>query len=405
MSLKVELLEQSFNYIKPYGNLFVSSFYENLFKASPETKSLFADLDSETKKNQLWDSLVLVVENLRQPDTLKNVLQGLGARILTYGVLPEHYPLLRDAFITTFEQFLGSEWNAEFKQAWNDSYVTFRELMLDGVEQTRKQMASITPVTELEKTQEEEAVVLASTDNSLAEDLEALLDTPVADLEETLEEEAVVVASTDNSLAEDLEELLDTPVAELEETLEEEAVVVASTDNSLAEELLDTPVAELEETLEEEAVVVASTDNSLTEELLDTPLSESADIVEEQVIIVKSTDNSPEKTTLETSMPESDNNIAKEDIMLEESEDSLEENALETPLADLTETLKSETIDPQFTQIFSPESKSESPATAVKSVASEKTYESESQLLQSKKGWLISGGVAGAIGLLLLLLL
>ncbi len=32
MSLKVELLEQTFNYIKPYGNLFASNFYENLFK-------------------------------------------------------------------------------------------------------------------------------------------------------------------------------------------------------------------------------------------------------------------------------------------------------------------------------------------------------------------------------------
>ena len=141
MSLQVELLEQSFNYIKPYGNQFVSSFYKNLFKANPETKSLFADIAPEIPKNQLWDSLVLVVENLRQPDTLNDVLQGLGARLFTYGALPEHYPLVRDAFFATFEQFLGSEWTSELKQAWLDAYVTFSGMMLDGADCAQKQMA------------------------------------------------------------------------------------------------------------------------------------------------------------------------------------------------------------------------------------------------------------------------
>ena len=339
MSLKVELLEQTFNYIKPYGNLFVNSFYENLFKIHPETKSLFADIDPESQKKQFWDCLVLVVENLRQPETLNNVLQGLGATIFTYGALPEHYLQVRDAFITTFKQFLGSEWTTEFEQAWKDAYVTFRELMLDGAEQTRRQMARITPVAELEDLTEEEAVVVEKADNSL-------------------------------------EEPLNIPVDELEDIEEEEAVVVEKADNSL-EELLNIPVSELE------------------------------DLTEEQVTIVESTANAPEKNTLETTMPESDNNISQEDFRLEQSEDSLDENALETPLADLSETLKSKPIDPQFTQILRPESQLESTATAtaVKSVASETIYEPESKSSQSNKKFLIGGGVAGAIGLLLLLLL
>ena len=57
MSLQIELLEQSFNYIKPYGNLFVSSFYETLLKTNSEIKSLFIGIDLEISKNQAWDSL------------------------------------------------------------------------------------------------------------------------------------------------------------------------------------------------------------------------------------------------------------------------------------------------------------------------------------------------------------
>ena len=396
MSLKVELLEQTFNYIKPYGNLFVNSFYENLFKIHPETKSLFADIDPESQKKQFWDCLVLVVENLRQPETLNNVLQGLGATIFTYGALPEHYLQVRDAFITTFKQFLGSQWTTEFEQAWKDAYVTFRELMLDGAEQTRRQMARITPVSELEDIEEEEAVVVEKADNSLEEPLNIA----VSELEEIEEEEAVVVEKADNSL----EELLNIPVAELEDIAEEEAVVVEKADNSL-EEPLNIPVSELED-IEEEAVVVEKADNSL-EEPLNIAVAELEDLTEEQVTIVESTANAPEKNTLETTMPESDNNISQEDFRLEQSEDSLDENALETPLADLSETLKSKPIDPQFTQILRPESQLESTATAtaVKSVASETIYEPESKSSQSNKKFLIGGGVAGAIGLLLLLLL
>ena len=152
MSLQIELLEQSFNYIKPYGNLFVSSFYETLFKTNSEIKSLFIGIDLEISKNQVWDSLVLVVENLRQPKILKNILQGLGARLFTYGVSPEHYPLARNALLNTFKQFLGGEWNAEFEQAWKDAYVDFRELMLEGAEQTREQIARKTTSKDLSET-------------------------------------------------------------------------------------------------------------------------------------------------------------------------------------------------------------------------------------------------------------
>ena len=144
MSLQVELLEQSFNYIKPYGNLFVNTFYENLLQKSSKLKSLFINIDPQIAKDKLWYYLVSIVENLHQPEILKNLLQGLGARLYTHGVLTKHYPLVRDAFFQTFKEFLGSQWTTEFQEAWKDAYVDFRELMLEGAEQTHKQMASKT---------------------------------------------------------------------------------------------------------------------------------------------------------------------------------------------------------------------------------------------------------------------
>ncbi len=353
-----ELLEESFNDIKPYGSLFVNTCYENLFKAHPEIKPLFTAPDPETKKTQLWDDLVLVIDNLDQPETLNNILQGLGAKLFTYGALPEHYPLLKDALFTSFEQFLGSEWTNDFKKAWLNAYVTFGGMILKGAAQAQQQIAHKTHISESTATLEEE----------------------------------VAVAETDSSLA---EEILETPVTESAATLEEE-VIVAETDSSLAEEILETPVTESAATLEEE-VTVAETDSSLGEEILETPPAESINIVEEEVIIEDSTDNFPEKTT----MPEPENNTPQEDIILEQSQDSLEEIAL----ADLSENLKSKNIDPQFTQIFSPESQPESTATAVKPVAGEKTYETENKSRKSNNKLLVGGGFAGIAGIIWLLII
>ena len=132
MSLQVELLEQSFEAIKPQADAFVVSFYDNLFTAYPEAKPLFANTNMEEQKKKLLSSLVLVVNSLRQPDVLSSALKGLGARHIKYGVLPEHYPLVGNALLGTFEQYLGEKWTSSVKQSWVDAYNAITELMLDG---------------------------------------------------------------------------------------------------------------------------------------------------------------------------------------------------------------------------------------------------------------------------------
>ncbi len=134
MSLQVELLETSFEQVKPRADEFVTSFYNNLFTLYPEAQPLFANTDMGAQKKKLLNSLVLVVENLRMPDVLSNALKGLGARHVKYGALPEHYPLVGNALLTTFEQYLGSDWTPEVKQAWVDAYGAITNLMLEGAD-------------------------------------------------------------------------------------------------------------------------------------------------------------------------------------------------------------------------------------------------------------------------------
>ena len=134
MSLKVELLEQSFELVKPDADAFVGSFYNNLFTDYPAAKPLFEHSDMAKQGQMLKGALVMVVENLRKPDVLSKALKGLGARHVKYGALPEHYPLVGNSLLKTLEQYAGSAWTADVKEAWVGAYGAITELMLEGAD-------------------------------------------------------------------------------------------------------------------------------------------------------------------------------------------------------------------------------------------------------------------------------
>lgn len=132
MPLSVEVLEQSFNLIKPHAIEFASSFYSNLLTDYPQAQPLFANTDMTKQEEKLTNALVLVVENLRKPDVLSDVLEQLGVKHAQYGTLPEHYPLVGGALLRTFESYLGSNWTPEVRQAWTNAYGVITTLMLEG---------------------------------------------------------------------------------------------------------------------------------------------------------------------------------------------------------------------------------------------------------------------------------
>ena len=134
MSLNVELLEQSFEQIKPRANEFVASFYENLFTAYPEVKPMFAETNMAEQRKHLLAALVLVIQNLRKPEVLEDALKTLGMKHVNYGTMPKHYPAVGEALLKTFEQYLQQDWTPEVKQAWIDAYGVIMQKMLKGAD-------------------------------------------------------------------------------------------------------------------------------------------------------------------------------------------------------------------------------------------------------------------------------
>lgn len=134
MPLNVELLESSFLPIKAQESKFTDHFYTQLLTDYPEVKPLFAHTDMEKQGKQLFKSLVRVVENLRSPEELSNLLKGLGTRHVKYGVLPNHYPMVGGALLNTLATCLEDAWTPETEKAWTEAYTAITQLMLSGTE-------------------------------------------------------------------------------------------------------------------------------------------------------------------------------------------------------------------------------------------------------------------------------
>ncbi len=140
ITLDVELLESSFAKIRPRLSSFAASFYQVLFILHPETKPLFENTDMEAQEQKLAESLVLVVVNLRKLGFLTQALKDLATRHIQYGILPKHYPLVGNALLTTFENYLGSDWKPEVKKAWKDAYNLISSIMLEGVKSSESKV-------------------------------------------------------------------------------------------------------------------------------------------------------------------------------------------------------------------------------------------------------------------------
>ena len=136
MTMQSELLETSFQAVVLRGEAFVAAFYERLFTRFPETRAFFAATDMSAQRKKLQQSLGLIVEHLQHPEELSTPLKELGQRHVTYGIQPEHYPLVGMALLETFADFLGDQWTEAHRDAWIAGYEAVSRLMVQGAQES-----------------------------------------------------------------------------------------------------------------------------------------------------------------------------------------------------------------------------------------------------------------------------
>ncbi len=118
---QIQLVQDSFEHVKPIAGLAASLFYNQLFELDPSLRPLFkADLSEQ--KIKLMSTLAFAVAGLSQPEKILGPVRELGRRHVAYGVRPDHYQTVGAALLWTLAQGLGEHYTPAVAEAWTAAY-------------------------------------------------------------------------------------------------------------------------------------------------------------------------------------------------------------------------------------------------------------------------------------------
>ena len=130
---QIELVQASFELVRPIANEAAETFYQRLFEIAPHFRHMFKG-DMKKQGAMLMSTLGLAVGSLNNLEKILPAVRSLGQRHAGYGVKAEHYQPVAEAFLWTLQNYLGEDFTPELKEAWVVAYTTLATVMIEASE-------------------------------------------------------------------------------------------------------------------------------------------------------------------------------------------------------------------------------------------------------------------------------
>lgn len=137
---QINLVQDSFDKIKPSAMEAVDLLFNRLFSIAPQVRPLFRG-DTSEQRRMLMAVLGTAVAGLGRLDKLRPTLWVLGRRHATYGIESAHYRLFGDALVWALEARLGDSFTPAIKQAWVDAYAELADAMINAADEATSRPA------------------------------------------------------------------------------------------------------------------------------------------------------------------------------------------------------------------------------------------------------------------------
>lgn len=137
---QVELVQTSFDQVRPIAAAAADLFYQRLFELDPALRPLFTS-DIKKQGAMLMSTLSLAVNGLSRPETIIPAVQGLGRRHVAYGVQDHHYQTVGEALLWTLNQGLGDAYTPDVQDAWIAAYGLLTSVMQTAAAELTPQLA------------------------------------------------------------------------------------------------------------------------------------------------------------------------------------------------------------------------------------------------------------------------
>lgn len=126
---QIQLVQESWDKVKPIASIAGHLFYEKLFTAAPQVRHLFK-ADISTQADKLVHMLGYIVAKLSRLEELLPEVRRLAMNHNKYGAQPAHYEVVGECLIATLRDGLNGHWNPELEDAWMVAYATLKNVMI-----------------------------------------------------------------------------------------------------------------------------------------------------------------------------------------------------------------------------------------------------------------------------------
>ena len=140
---EIPLTLQSFSLLEPRIEQLITKFYSLLFQSSPEIKHLLKNFKIDELYRNSATALQTVVNNLDNPDALKDMLTEMGSNQQDCGVLEIHYKLASTSLIEAMEKLAGKAWKPEFEDAWHKTLALMSKIMLSAYKKSEDRTMAV----------------------------------------------------------------------------------------------------------------------------------------------------------------------------------------------------------------------------------------------------------------------
>lgn len=126
---QIELVQASWEQVKPIAKEAGHLFYVHLFATAPQIRHLFKE-DISEQAAKLVRMLSYIVSMLKRIEDIGPDVDRLAAAHNTYGAKPEYYDIVGACLIKTLKDGLGTQWNEELEGAWVAVYTALKDAMI-----------------------------------------------------------------------------------------------------------------------------------------------------------------------------------------------------------------------------------------------------------------------------------
>jgi hemoglobin-like flavoprotein len=128
---QIRLVQDSFKSVAAIAEEAAALFYGRLFELDPQLRHLFKS-DTKEQGRKLMTMIGMAVRGLDNIAALVPVVQNLGRRHVSYGVMPAHFDTVGSALLWTLKQGLGLAFTSDVEAAWTQTYVLLATTMKEA---------------------------------------------------------------------------------------------------------------------------------------------------------------------------------------------------------------------------------------------------------------------------------